>query len=103
MEPCFIIDKNIAWIEEPLRRRGFKVYSPKRGLPNTSSDLELLEWARKLGCYVVSHDNRFKDVDQAIHVPIEWNERYNSWELVTRIIKTAALKRKNSFRQTTNT
>ena len=89
---CFIVDSNIAWLKYPLKRRGFIVYAPVEDYPEGASDRELLEWASKLGCVVVSTDAYFSGKSNAVYVPHYWLQRYNSWDLVTKIIKTAALR-----------
>jgi len=97
---CFIVDVNLAWLKYPLRRRGFIVYAPCEDYPETAEDIELLEWARRLGCYVVSSDKYFRDKDHAIYVPHWWNKKYNSWEIATKVIKMAGELRHKVFKET---
>ena len=89
---CFILDVNAAWLKYPLRKRGFLVFAPHEDYPPDTPDSELLEYARKNGCVVVSYDKFFMNKDRAIYIPPEWVRKYNSWELVSKIIKHASLK-----------
>jgi len=89
---CFIIDVNVAWISKPLKRRGFLVFEPYKDFPETASDSELLEYAERTGCFVVSKDMYFQNRDRAVYVPHIWLHRYNSWEIVTKIVKEASRK-----------
>jgi len=88
---CIIVDVNLAWIAGPLRRRGFIVYAPGDDYPMDASDDELLEWALRTGCVVVSMDAFFRGKPCSVYVPPHWDRRYNSWDIVTRIVKLAAL------------
>ena len=87
---CFILDVNVAWLKWPLRRRGFLVYAPGEDFPEDAGDAELLEWAAKTGCIVVSMDRFFEGKPNAVFVRPEWEERYNSWDLTTKIVKLAS-------------
>lgn len=87
---CFIVDQSIAWLKYPLRRRGFIVFAPGEDFPIDAGHAELLEYARRTGCVVVSHARFFEGEDAAVYVPLRWDRRYNSWDLVTKIVKLAA-------------
>ena len=87
---CFIVDVNVAWLKWPLRRRGFLVYAPGEDYPLEAGDHELLEWAARTGCVVVSMDRFFEGKPGAVYVEPGWERRLNSWDLPTRVIKHAA-------------
>jgi len=96
---CFIVDVNIAWIAAPLRRRGFLVFEPYRDYPADADDSEILEYAVRTGCIVVSHDMFFLGKPNSVYVPHDWEKRYNSWDLVTKIVKLASKKYYESIRR----
>lgn len=90
MELCFIVDVNVAWMKRPLRRRGFLVYAPHEDYPPDASDNEILEYAEKTGCIVVSADKFFEGKKMAVYIPPSWEKKYNTWEIVTKVIKEAS-------------
>lgn len=89
---CFILDVNIAWVGRALERRGFIVYMPRRDYPLEASDSQLLEYAISKNCIIVSTDKFFEDMPNSLYIPHKWLKRYNSWEIVTKIIKYASIK-----------
>ena len=89
---CFVLDNNVGWLMHPLWRRGFLVFAPPKDFPDDISDEELLDMARRLGCFVVSTDRFFEGEERAVYIPHRWLKRYNSWEITTKVIKIAAEK-----------
>jgi len=87
---CFILDNNISWLKYPLVRRGFTVFAPPKDFQSDAQDQEILDMAERTGCVVVSTDVYFMDKPMAVYVPHRWIRRYNSWDLVTKIVKLAA-------------
>ena len=74
-----------------MRRRGFTVLAPGEDFPEDAGDRELLDMAVETCCVVVSTDRYFMGEPLAVYVPHRWLERYNSWELVTKIVGAAAV------------
>lgn len=99
MNLCLIIDNNMLWLCRPLRRRGFTVYCDGLDFPDVG-DVELLELGRKTGCIVVSKDKYFDNKECAIYISHREEWRRNSWELITRIVKHAALARRGRAART---
>ena len=96
---CFVLDQNVAWMKRPLRRRGFLVFAPGEDFPDDVDDYELLLYAERTGCVVVSTDRFFKGKPMAVYIPLEWTgrrSRYNSWDLVTKVVKLAAEARRGA-------
>ena len=92
---CIIVDYNIAWICKPLKRRGILVYCPEKDYTDLG-DQYLLEQAQRLGCIVVSKDKYFENKQNTVYITHREEYRRNSWELITRIIKQAALRKRIS-------
>ena len=91
---CFVVDNNIGWVAKPLVRRGFRVIQIVRGIP----DYMILQLALRTGCIVITRDRDFIGKPQSFVVPSWWFEKYNSWEIVTKIIKYALNHLNNSLR-----
>jgi len=88
---CFLVDENVAWLAGPLERRGFRVLRPGRDYPRGASDGYLCWLARSLGCVVVSSDPYFAGAGCGVHLSHRLLWRRNSWEIVTVVVKLAAL------------
>ncbi len=83
---CFVLDYGLSKLKKGLERRGFKVYSAVLWfIPIISNPLKT---ARRKGCFLVTLDHRLRGAEGAIYIPPEWS-RYNTWELVTKIVKEA--------------
>lgn len=87
-EPCLLIDANIPnYVVYGLRRRGFRVVAVGRDVTHRLPDRYIAELAQRNGCVIVTKDHDFDGERNAVYVPQEWFEKYNSWEIVTKIVK----------------
>lgn len=75
---CFIVDQSIAWIGWPLTRRGFLVFRSYYDYPMDADDTEIVEWARKTGCVIVTNDKYLavlacREGARAVWIPPHWH------------------------------
>jgi hypothetical protein len=86
----------VAFLKWGLRRRGFQVIAPGEGYPPGSPDWLVSRIAEATGCPIVTLDRDFEGDPRAVVIPHAWLERYNSWELVTKVVKTVYERRQAS-------
>lgn len=84
---CFVLDYGVPKsIKRGLERRGFKVYSSMLWI--IPIHWNPLKTAKRKGCFLVTLDKRLAGLEGVIYIPPDW-ARYNTWELVTKIVKQA--------------
>ena len=92
--PCLVVDASIPTrVARGLRRRGYRVIVVGIDITPKLPDRLITKLAERNRCVIITKDKGFAG-KLAVVVPQEWFIRYNTWEIVTKIvIRVATLSR----------
>ena len=87
-EPCLLLDANIPnYVYYGLKKRGFRVIAVGRDITHRLPDQYILKIAKQRNCVIITKDHDFDGKPNTVYIPHHWFEKYNSWEIVTKIVK----------------